>query len=224
MSINSENEEISGIINRLLDKLALTSSSQVGDAGFVLRRQIGDMRSFYSDYLRDKTFSAKLLAIFTTAREANAKLSSFVVVREQLFSESPVSEISKLIVQIAIGFCLGAESRIVSKIEFVSRDDVEVAINTMKIAFDIARDLAADAIDSSSYQDLTFLAGALMNHLAKTARPLPRMITFNMKATLPALTLSNRIYYKAERWEEVVNENHIVNPAFCPREIRGLSS
>jgi len=224
MSINSENEEISGIMNRLLDKLALTSSSQVGAAGFVIRSQIGDMRSFYSDYLRDKTFSEKLLLIFTTAREANAKLSSFVAVREQLFSEVPVGEISKLIVQVTIGFCLASESRIISNIEFTSRDDVEATIVSMKIAFDTARELAADAIDSASYQDLTFLAGALTSHLAATARPLPRMVTFNLAAPLPALALSNRIYYKGDRAEEIVAENHIIHPAFCPREIRGLAS
>ena len=224
MSIASENEEITAVVNRLLDSLAATVSSQVGGTGADLRRQIGNVRSFYSDYLRDGTFYTQLLSCFTIAREASAKLSSFVKVRDKLFLETPVGETPKLIVQAAIGFCLGAESRLITAISFSSRDAVEEMIANMKLAFDTARDLSADALDSSSYQNLTFLAGALTNHLATTARPLPRMVTFDMKETMPALTLSNRIYYTAERWEEVVEENHVIHPAFCPRNIRGLSA
>jgi hypothetical protein len=52
-----------------------------------------------------------------------------------------------------------------------------------------------DAIDSATYQALTFLAGALTNHLATTAQPLPRMVQFHLKKNFPALKLSHRLYY-----------------------------
>jgi hypothetical protein len=224
LSIASENEEITAVVNRLLDNLLTTASSQVGSSGSALRRQVGDLRTNYGAYLSSATFNANLLACFTTARLANAKLSNFVKVREALFLENPVGGISQLIVQSAIAFCLGAESRLITGIVFTSRDDVEAMLATMKLAFDTARDLAADLLDSLAYQNLISLAGALTNHLATQARPLPRMVTFNLNATMPALTLSNRIYYDASRWDEIVDENHIVNPAFCPREIRGLAS
>lgn len=224
MSIISENEEISAVITRLLDNLSLAASSKSGDQGVELRHQIGKVRAYYSEYLRDGTFSTNLLACFNVARQFNAKLSSFVFVREQLFLEIPVGDISKLIVQAAIGFCMGAESRTITTLEFTSRDDVEAMIATMKIAFDTARELASDALDSSSYQTLTFLAGALTNHLANISRPLPRIVTFRMAERTPALALSNRIYYTADRAEEIVAENHIIHPAFCPNEIRGLAT
>lgn len=224
MTTPVERTEITDIVNRLLDNLSNTASSQVGTAGVEIRRMIGDLRSFYFDYLKDHTFAPKLLECFTVARKANAKLSSFVKVREGLFVEVPVGDVAKLIVQCATGFCLGAESRLISAIEFNSRDDVEAMMAIMKLAFDTARELAADAIDSSAYQNLTFLAGALTNHLANKSRPLPRMVNFKVATPLPALTFSNRVYYTASRWEELVNENHIIHPAFCPREIRGLAS
>lgn len=224
MSIISEDIEISAVVKRLLDNLSLASSSQVGNDGVALRRKIGYVRAYYSEYLRDAVFAEKLLDCFTTARVANAKLSSFVNVREQLFLEIPVGDVSKFIVQVAIGFCLGAEARTITATEFVSRDDVEVMMATMKIAFDTARELAADASDSASYQALTFLAGALTSHLANISRPLPRMVTFKMAESMPSLVYSNRVYYVANRAEEIVAENHVIHPAFVPAEIRGLSS
>ena len=224
MSLNSERDEITGVVNRLLDNLSLTASSQTGRQGVALRRQIGDVRAHFFAYLQDATFAIQLLACFTAAHEANVKLASLVAVHNAIYEEVPVGEITTAIVQAATGFCLATESRMITDIEFTSRDDVEVMMKTMKAAFDTARDLAADAVDSNSYQTLTYLAGALTNHLANVARPLPRMITFRMPISLPALALSNRVYHTAERWEEIVQENKTVHPAFCQRDIRGLSS
>jgi len=224
MSLNTERVEIDGVIGRLFDNLSLTITSQTGTNGAHLRQKMGDLRANYAFYLADGIFPQKLLEFFTLTRENGASLASIATVRDQLFNERPVGVVSIAIVQTAIVFCLSAESRIITETEFVSRDDVNHMIKTMKIAFDKARDGAADMSDSSSYQTLTFLAGALTNHLSNTARPLPRMVTFNLFISLPALALSNRIYHTADRWEEVVNENHIVHPAFCIREIRGLSA
>lgn len=224
MSINSERKEITAVVGRLLDNLSAMVSSQTGEAGYKLRRQIGDIRAFYVDLLTDGSFATELLKCFTIAREGGVGLPNFVKVREQLFIETPVGDISKSIIQAAIGFCLSAESRIITTLEFVNRNDVEDMIKVMRIAFDTAKDLAADAIDSSAYQMLTSLAGALTNHLSTSALKLPKIVTFNIATSLPALALSQYIYYSAEKWDELVQENRIINPAFCPKEIRGLSS
>jgi hypothetical protein len=224
MSLRSELEEIGGIVGRLLDALSQTVTSQTGRDGVLVRQQISNLRAFYIDWLRDKTFANNLLVCFTDARVSNSKLSSFVVVRNVLFAETPVGDISTAIVQTATAYCLAAEARIIGDIEFKSRDDVDAMIQTMKAAFDTARDLAADSNDSSCYQTLTSLAGALTAYLANTSRPLPRMVTFKMATTLPALTLSQRIYYTANRWEEVVDENKTIHPAFMQRDIIGLAS
>lgn len=219
-----QKNEVIEVVNRLLDNLAGTVSSKVGRKGVALRQKIGDLRASFLEELRTETFAAKLLVCFQSASDAGVKLSSLANVHRKLFEERPVGDISTSIIQIATVFCLSAESRLILKIEFTSRDDVETMIKDMKIAFDTARDLAADAIDSFSYQTLTVLSGALTNHLATIARPLPRVVTFNMSTTMPALSLSNRIYHTADRWEELVLENKIVHPAFCLRQIRGLSA
>lgn len=224
MSISSERKEIAAVTDRLFDSLAGMVSSKTGETGYELRRQIGDLRAFYIVYLNRGTFMSELLECFTLARNGGVTLPNFVRVREQLFAENPVGNISKTIVQASIGFCLSAESRVITGMDFESRDDVELMIKVMRIAFDTARELAADLNDSTAYQNLTFLAGALTNHLANTALEKPKIITFNLKTSYPALSLSQRVYYNADRWEEIVRENRVVHPAFCPKDFRGLSS
>jgi hypothetical protein len=224
MSLNSERFEIKGIVNRLMDSLSSLISSQTAKLNSIhLRKAIGDMRANYMIYLREKTFSEKLLECFTIARESEAKLAGFINVHRSLFAEKPQGQICNAIVQAAIGYCLSAESRIITGITFKSRDDAETILKSMKASFDAARDLSADAPDSDTYKALTFLSGALTNHLMTQALELPRIVKFSLKVPLPALALSNRIYYDANRWEEIIEENRIVHPAFCPREIRGLS-
>ncbi len=224
MSLNSENDDLNAIINRLLDNLSFSITSQSGRDGAILRTRIGDIRSNYYSMLVEGTFPQKLLDCFNSATDSGATLDSLSVVHNDLFLESPDGEWSKSVVQMAIVFCLSTESTIASEIDFKSRQDVELLINKFKLVFDKARLLAADAIDSSAYQQLTALAGALTDHLANVARPLARMITFNLAKPMPALSISQYIYYTATRWEEVVDENKVVHPLFCPRTIRGLSA
>lgn len=224
MSLSSEKVELKETIYRLLDNMLAMISSQTGREGVELRSSIGDVRSNYYSMIYDGTFPAKLLECFTSAKKANVKLASLVNVHQKLFEESPVGDFSTAVVQMAIVFCLSTESRIISELGFKSREDIELLIDKMKIAFDTARLLTADAPDTSAYQQLTNLAGALMAHLADVARPLPRMVTFELKAAMPALALSQYVYYEAGRWEEIVDENKVVHPLFCPRTIRGLSA
>ncbi len=223
MSINSERKEIVAVVGRLLDNLSGMISSQSGVTGYTLRREVGDMRAFTFQYLEAGTFGVHLLNCFTIAREGSTKLAAFVKVRENLFTENPTGEICNNIVQAAISFCLSAESRIISGMEFTRRDDVELMIKVMRIAFDQARELAADNIDSTAYQSLTFLAGALTSHLANTALKLPRLVEFEMPISFPILVVSQRVYQSGERWEELINENQIIHPAFSPRSLKGLN-
>lgn len=224
MSLTSDRIEVEGVVNRLLDNLSLAISSKTGREGAAMRRQIGEVRANFAAFIKAGTFAAELLDCFEAAYTANVKLAALTIVRNGLFAETPVGEIGAAIVQMAIGFCLSTESRLIVLLEFNSRVDVELMMATMKAAFDTARERAADSSDSTFYKDLTYLAGALTNHLATVARPMPRMISFQLPATMPALAVSNRVYYTADRWEEIVAENKTIHPAFCQRDIRGLSS
>jgi hypothetical protein len=224
MSLSSDKIEVAGVVTRTLDNLALTITSKSAREGANMRQQIGEVRTNYAQYIKSGEFMQQLLDCFVAAKTANVPLQGLAYVREQLFLEEPEGEISQAIVQAAIGFCLSAESSLITQLEFTSRVDIETLMKRMTVAFNTARDLAADADDSSYYQNLTWLSGALISYLATTSRPLPQMVEFDLPISLPALTLSNRIYYTADRWEEVVAENKIIHPAFCPRHIVGLAS
>ena len=40
---------------------------------------------------------------------------------------------------------------------------------------------------------------------------------------MPALRMSQHAYGTAERYQELINENHVVHPAFMPREGKMLA-
>src|SRR6266699_1865857 len=113
MSLNSEKDEIAGIITRMMNALSLFVSSNAGVDTFDLRNKIGDMRANYFEYLRSGTFTVNLLACFTAAKNSNVKLSGLFTVHQTLFAETPVGDIATDIVQVGITFCLATESRII---------------------------------------------------------------------------------------------------------------
>lgn len=223
MSLKSEQTEILAVLTRLLDNLAKTITSQTGRTGADLRRQIGRVRDDYLELLDNGGFSVSLLTCFRLAEKANVNLWSLAYVRQQLIEEEPFGDIASAIVQAGISFCLATESRMVAALTFTSRDDVEVMMRKMKKAFDAARDKAADAIDSAAYQQLTYLSAALTNHLATASRHLPRMVRFKLAKNFPSLAVSYRLYYEADRAEELAAENRIVHPLFMLRDLRGLN-
>lgn len=224
MSLHSEKDEIKGVVNRLIDSLSSTITWEVGRVGIVFRVSLGDLQANYYAYLNEGTFSQKLLDCFTNARNANVSFASFSKVHNQLFLENPVGEISQTIVMIAIVYCLAAEARVLTGATFVSQDDVRLTIQRAVSVFETAKVKAADAPDSSVYRSLITLGGSLVNHLTTTSYPLPRLIMFDLAVSMPALSLSQLIYHTADRSDEILNENKIIHPAFCPRSIRGLSS
>lgn len=221
--LSAEADEIDAVVNRILDSLSTTISSKTGEDGIRLRHTIGVLRANFMVYIRNGLFSSKMLDCFIAARESNVNLLSLVAVREQLFRENPVGEISKVIVNQSIIFCLSTESQMIASINYTNRDDVDLVLGKMRVAFDTARNIIATVDDPAPYQALLSLAGSLAHHLAMTALPLPRMITFTMPGPLPALAASYFVYYDATRWEELVDGNRIIHPAFCRRELRGLS-
>lgn len=224
MSLSSDKIEVEGVVTRMLDNLSLTITSKSAREGAAMRQQIGEVRANFAVYLKIGTFPQELLDCFTAAKNANVPLTGLANVRQNLFLEDPVGDISDAIVQMGIGFCLSVESQLITELEFNSRTDVDIMLKRMTAAFSTARELAADSDNSVFYQNLTRLGGSLINFLASESRPMPRMVQFNLPVPMPALALSHRIYYTAERWEEIVAENKIINPAFCPKSITGMSS
>ena len=89
--------------------------------------------------------------------------------------------------------------------------------------FNLLEEIAADTMDQATFWQLVELQAATVNHLVATARPLPRMVNYQFAAPLPSLVIAYRLYADASRGDQVVAENKIVHPAFCPPLGRALS-
>jgi prophage DNA circulation protein len=214
--------EIKGILSRMVIQL-LDWTVDTGPRTANLRRLCGNLLARFDDYLVMNVVGQSLLATFRAATDANITLNAMDEVLNQLYAETPTYGGPSMVQQAAIVFALAQQSRIIQKTEFNSRDDVEAMMKRIRASYDRARDIAADEMESSAYQSLTALAAALSRYLADTARPLPRMVTYELRPQ-PALRAANYIYGDGSRWEELVSENKIIHPAFCPNALRALSA
>ncbi|HEY7419782.1 MAG TPA: hypothetical protein VH593_31680 [Ktedonobacteraceae bacterium] len=223
MSIATEQDELTEIINNICRSILQLVSAK-GEQGAELRRRIGLVRVNGLDYLQDKVFGNMLWDCFVIARTLPITADRVAYVREQISKETPTGMIAILVVETAIIFCLTTECIFLTQTEFKSRDDVSLMMKRMKTAFDKARDQAADRMDSASYQNLSYLAGSIINHLNSVSLTLPRMVKFEYQINWPALRMAHLIYQDTTRSEELIAENKVVHPLFMPRSIIGLTA
>lgn len=221
MTVKKTLNEIEGIVTRTTN-LLLEYISETGRAGSELRYQVGDLQARINQYVRDGSFGRRVLIVFRLATAAGITVDWLDKVLESLVNEKPSELGVVLVVQNMILIALAQDGRILATTQFTSRQDVEDMIARMKDWFDTARDLAAEQRDNPTYQALNYLAGATTRYLADVARPLPRMIVFNV-APSPALALSQYLYGDGARADELVQENRIIHPLFCVHQMRGLS-
>ncbi|MBR0879103.1 prophage DNA circulation protein [Bradyrhizobium barranii subsp. barranii] len=215
--------EAAAIIDRLLDNLIATVPPK-GRAGSQARTAIGDTRANALKLLMDDQIGPPLDLCFDLTRQAGATLQQIESVRAQLDQEAPVALGATLIKNASVRFCLATEGELIASMSFVSRQDVVAIKNGIQQPFADAEEIAADDMDSMSFQALIKLHAAITNHLVETARPLPRMLQYRFADVLPTLVLAYRLYDDAGRADEVRDENKIVHPAFCPITGQALSA
>jgi prophage DNA circulation protein len=63
----------------------------------------------------------------------------------------------------------------------------------------------------------------VVKHLVERGRQLPRVITYNYQQVMPSLRMAQRAYADPLRHVELINENHVVHPAFMPRDGKMLA-
>lgn len=222
MSVKVALNEIEGIVKRASDKL-LGFVSQPGRAGSELRLTVGDVRAHVNSYVRDGSFATRWLACFKLATASGMTLDWMDTVLNQLIIETPTTLEAGSVVQNSILFALAQDGRIIAATDYTSREEVEEILHRMKDWFDKVKDLAADEMDDPSYRALNNLAAAMTRYLADVARPLPRMLGYEL-VPQPALAMSQYIYGTGSRSEELAAENRVVHPAFMPRKIKALSA
>jgi hypothetical protein len=223
MSIKTEFQEIDEIVKRTLTNL-LAFSGMYGRPGAELRRACGDLAARMAIYIANGSFANRLLNCFKLATASGINLDWMDRVIKQLTAETPTTLSSTSVVQNSLIFALAQEARIIRATTYVSRDDVDATMKRMKNWFDIIKDIIADTMSGPAYQDFINLCAAITRYLTDAARPLPRMLYYEMPATMPGLTMSNYIYGEADRVEDLVAENKIVHPAFMVRTVRALSA
>ena len=223
MSTRTEIDEINEIVVRTLDNLK-SFIGVSGRAGADLRWATGDLAANCAVYLSDGTFAERLKYCFRQATAAGITVDWMDRVLKQLVAETPTALTSSTVVQNALLFALAQEGRIIAATEFTSRDDVDAMMKRMRAWFDVIRDMIADTMSGPGYQSFLGLAAAITRYLTDIARPLPRMVDYELPIPMPALAVSQLIYGEGDRAYEIVTENKVIHPLFVRRELRILGA
>ena len=169
------------------------------------------------------TFWGDYTACFDQAQTAGVTFEQFETLRILAEASLPVSDAAIAVKNFSVRMVLVEEARILAAMTFVSRDQIDDFIDQMRENFDGAIIVAADNMDNVAYQALIALKGAVVNDLASRALQLPRLVNYTLARRLPSLYLAQTIYQDASRNDEIVAENEIINPNFCPLQLRVLS-
>lgn len=223
VTVNEDIAEIKGIVQRTTSSL-LTFVNKPGRQGAQLRNAVGDLNAHVATYIFDATFADRLRVCFRLATEAGISLAWLDKVLRSTLDEEPISLSAQSVVSNSATFALAQQARIIARMEFKSREEVDATMRRMKDWFDLARDKAADRHDNPSYMARLELAAAVTRYLTDMVRPLPRMLRYEMAVTWPALTISNYIYGEGDRAEDLIGENRVVHPLFLKRSLRALSA
>lgn len=211
----SDAAESGQIVLRTLKNLSGCIASS-GLSGSQARTAIGDVAADVMTLLDADALGAPLANCFNLVLATGPTQPQIASVRVAAEQETPRTLGGALTQNTIIRFCLATEGAIIARMTFTSRQDVDALKLAMRRPFDDAEEIAADEMDQASFMSLIMLDAAVTNFLVVTARPLPEMRTYQFAAVLPSLVIAYRLYQDASRADQVVAENKIVHPAFCP--------
>ena len=175
----------------IMMELLLGTVPPQGRPGSDARTAINDVRMNALVLLMSNTLGPPLANAFESAQLAGCTLAAIVDVREQIeLLEEPKTLGAILVRNIGINFCLAVEGKIIAGMIFVSRQDVDNVKASIGPSFAKAEEIAADSMDSQTYQALVRLHAAINNHLVRTALPLPRVVNYRFFEPLPSLVMT----------------------------------
>ncbi|WNC90961.1 DNA circularization N-terminal domain-containing protein [Paraburkholderia sp. FT54] len=105
-----------------------------------------------------------------------------------------------------------------------SADDASSMRDSVAALIDNEIQIAADQGEDDVYMSLRALRQSVVADLDARGSGLAATATFTFGATLPALTLANRMYRDSTRSDELVAQVDPVHPAFLPTQFNALSS
>jgi hypothetical protein len=222
MMLKTELEEINAIVGRITANLM--KGNATGAAGSAVRQACGDLNARNSLYVVDGTFANRLLNCFRLATAAGMTLDWMDDVLTGLVNEQPSTLMSTSVVQNSLIISIAQDGRIIAATVYVSRDDVDTTMQRMNTWFETIKDIIADTMSGPAYETFITLIGAITRHLTDSARPLPRMLRYDLATTMSGLVASQYIYGDGSHSEELAAENKVIHPLFCPRTLRALSA
>jgi hypothetical protein len=215
-------KEAIAILDRLLVALMIGMPVS-GSAGSNLRTLVGKLHDTADVSIETGTIGTDLQACFDAALAAGARLTNMDNVRIAMLKETPKYFIGAAIACAGIAFTLVEQTRMITAMAFASQVDVQAMITRMSAIFDEVKLAMGNLITGNNYQYIVGLNAALIQHLAATERQLPRVVSYLLASNLPSLAIANLLYADASRSDEIIKENGVVHPAFCPRNILALS-
>jgi prophage DNA circulation protein len=208
-------DEVLAIVRRIGPVVLSSAVNPRGDVGTALRRMVGML-------IADKNmadigvFAFSFALCLDLARQSEATLVTMDRVRKAALKEVPKSLPATQTVLAIVRLTLATEARIIAFMEFKSRQEVGEIATAMNAAFTQTSEIAADDLDQGTYMALISLHGDVVQHLAARGRLLPRLIGYNYAMVMPALRMAQRVYADPIRYQELIDENHVVHPAFMP--------
>jgi hypothetical protein len=226
MLIQDQIDEADEFVNGMLDLLQRSVASPLGMPAYGLRAAIGYLRTNVEKSIRQRTIGTDIGACFNAATKAGAIPERLDGVRRYIVDKT-FTDYQGIITHFIGGYslfmCLSVMCQQGLTVVYKSQDEVAIIIARTQVIFQQAKDLAADQTPVEVYNALNKLASTVTRYLAKTKLQLPRVVIYQTATTLPSLALSNLIFRVGDRADEIVDENDIIHPAFCLRELRVLS-
>ncbi len=217
-----EANEVLGIVQRIGPVVLSAAVRPTGKVGTALRRAVGMMIAD-RNMIELPAFCFAFNVCVDLARHCSATLVTMDRVRKAALAEKPVSLPAVETALAIVRLTLAMEARIIAYMIFRSREEVDQIAEAMNDAFNSTAEIAADDLDAATYRAIISLHGDVVKHLAERGRQLPRVISYNYAVTMPSLRMAQRAYADPRRHVDLINENHVVHPAFMPREGKMLA-
>jgi prophage DNA circulation protein len=218
-----DSQEATPIVVAVLEELLGQVPSE-GTAGADLRMAANSVRVNAQFLLITDAIGPPLENIFRLAQTNGATLTQMEQIRATAAAFSPITVGATLVRDSLVQYSLATEGMVLAAMTFTSRDDVEAVRPVINTEFANAEELAADAMDSVTFQTIVSLHAAMSYFLTQTAQPLPRMLSFVFAAPLPTLVGAYKLYADASRADELRDQNKVIHPAFMLPTGRALSS
>jgi hypothetical protein len=215
MATAHEADEVMAMINRIGPVVLSAAVSPKGKVGAGLRRSVGAMMAD-ANMTHPATFAIVFGISLDLARRCGATLVTMDRVRKAALAEAPVGLPAVQTKLAIVRLTLACEARILTTMTFRSRDEVDEIAEAMRAAFSQTSEIAADDLDAGVYMALIQLHGAVTKHLVESGRQLPRIVNYSYQMVMPSLRMAQRVYGDPRRSTELINENHVVHPAFMP--------